>query len=515
MRPDAAAPMLSTVLRPLPAMACVLAACAAPPRPPAVAPPPALPTPAPAAVANVPAGRAVAAGLATGAPDEAPFRAMAIWWREALRQSSWLRITDDSGGGDRLELTVDPRARTATATWRHADGPTVLATIAFPDGDVPAAIDRLAVAARAAVGDATPATVACAAGVSARHEVVDAVADAIALLRDGGYGGARGILRAQRRRDARAPWLLEPLAACEAALGDHATALRLCDEALAETARLLPSTDHRLRRARLLALAALHPADAAAHDAELLALATTARADRPHDLEPLRSLATAHALRGEFAAAAPLADELLAADPDAANARLLAGYTALALGAPAAAADHFAAVRGRLPAATTLLPHACALFAAGQRDALRALLDRAVDDAVATRDPLEVDARRVRAALCLAAGDDPGLRAELRAILAWLVARPLALQARADEFQAQAALLAERGDADEVARLLALVDATPAAAALAPALAALRRALPAGDLAALRVRAPDDRVCLRGPWNPPLRGPEWQAATRR
>lgn len=507
--------MLSAVLRPLPAMACVLAACAAPPRPPEIAPPPAPPMPPPAAVASWPAGRAVAAGLAPGAPDEAPFRAMAVWWREALRQSSWLRVADGDSPADRFELAVDPRARSATAVWRHAGGPTVLATIAFPDGDVPAAIDRLAVAARAAVGDATPANVACAAGVSARHEVVDAVADAITLLRDGGFGGARGILRAQRRRDARAPWLLEPLAACEAALGDHATALRLCDEALAETARLLPTTQHRLRRARLLAQAALTPADAAACDAELLALATAARAERPHDVEPLRSLATAHALRGEFAAAAPLLDQLLAADPDAANARLLAGYAALALGAPAAAADHFAAVRGRLPAATTLLPHACALFAAGNRAALRDLLDRAVDDAAATRDPLELDARRMRAAHWLAIGDETALCAELRAILAWLVARPLALQARADEFQAQAALLAERGDADEVRRLLALVDATPAAAALAPALAALRRALAVGDLPALRARTPDAGVALRGPWNPPLRGPEWLAATRR
>lgn len=495
-------------------MACLLAACAMPPRPADPPPPREPPAPPQTPVADWESGRAVAAGLAAGAPDEAPFRAMAIWWREALRQSAWLRVADHDGVADRFELAVDPRARTATAIWRHSDGPTVLATLAFPDGDVPSAIDRLAVAARAAVGDTTPAPIASAAGVSPRHDVVDAVADAIALLRDGGFGGARGILRAQRRRDARAPWLLEPLAACEAAFGDHAAALRLCNEALAEPARLLPTTRHRLRRARLLAQAALTPATSAACDAELLALATADRMARPHDLEPLRSLATAHALRGEYAAATPLLDQLLACDPDAANASLLAGYAALALGAPAAAADHFAAVRGRLPAATTLLPHACALFAAGQREALRDLLDRAVDDAAASHDPLELDARRVRAALCLAGGDDAGLRAELRAILAWLVARPAALQGRADEFQAQAALLAERGDADEVLRLLALVEATPVAATLAPMIAALRRALPAGELAALRARTPDAHVALRGPWNPPLRGPEWLAATR-
>ena len=507
--------MLSAVLRPLPAMACLLAACAAP-RPAADGASPTAPTPpVAAAVAAWPAGRAVTAGLAPGAPDEAPFRAMACWWREALRQSAWLRVADEDGVADRFELAVDPRARTATAVWRNDTGPTVLATIAFPDGDVPAAIDRLAVAARSAVGDTTPATVGCAAGVSARHVVVDAVADAIALLRDGGFAGARGILRAQRRRDANAPWLLEPLAACEAALGNHAAALQLCDEALADTKRLLPTTQHRLRRARLLARAALSPDTASACDEELLALATAARAERPYDLEPLRSLATAHALRGDFGAAAPLLDRLLAIDPDAANARLLAGYTALALGQPAAASDHFAAVRGRMPAATTLLPHACALFAAGRRDALRELLDRAIDDAEAARDPLEVDARRMRAALCVAANDDAALRTELRAILAWLLARPQLLAARVAEFQAQAALLAERGDADEVARLLALAEATPAAGALAPTIAALRRAMPAGDLAALRARTPDARVTLRGPWHPPLRGPEWLAAVTR
>lgn len=506
--------MLARAVRPPLAVACLFAACAAPapsvPAPPSA--PPARIVPLPDAW---PAGRVATVGLVAGAPDEAPWRAMATWWREAIGQSPRLRCDDTLGAGDRLELSVDAHGRSATAFWRRGGEAIVLATVDFPDGDVPAAIDRLAAGARAAIGDEARAAVACAAGTSPRHDVVDACADARSLMRDGGFTGARRILRDARRRDGRAPWLLEPLAACEAALGDANAAVRLCDEALAAPQRLLPATRHRLHRTRLLALASLAPAEAAAHDAELLALANADRTARPFDLEPLRSAATAHALRGEFAAALPLVDQLLAAEPDAANARQLAGCAHLALGDPATAADHFAAVRGRLPAAVTMLPHAAALFAAGRRAELRERLDRAVEDAVAERSPFECDARRMRAALLLADGDATGLRAELRAILGWLVARPAALVARFDEFTAMAALLAEGGEQAEVERLLDRAAATAAGTTLTTIDAALRRAAAAGELAALRARTPDAQLRLRGPWRPTVCGPEWMAAAGR
>jgi tetratricopeptide (TPR) repeat protein len=506
--------MLAAAVRPTFAVCCLFAACASP-----IALPPAPLAEAPDAyVSSVAAwlpGHPVAAGLAAGAPDAAPWRAMAVWWREALRQSAHLRVDDFGTPADRLELAIDPVARTATATWRRGSATTLLAACDIRDGDVPAAIDRLARAARAAVGDESPAAVPCATGTSARHEVVDACSDALSLLRDGGFASARRILRDGRRRDARAPWLLEPLAACEAALGDAAAALRLCDEALAEPQRLLPTTRHRLQRTRLLAQAALTPDDAARCDAELLALAVADRAARPFDAEPLRSAATAHALRGEFAAALPLLDELLAHDPQAASARQLAGCARLALGEPATAADHFTAIGGRLPASVTLLPHATALFDAGRRAECRALVDRAVEEAASERSPFEVDARQMRAALLLADGDDSGLRAELRAILGWFVARPATLAARAVEFVAEAALLGERGDFAEVDRLLDLAAVTAAGPMLATAADDLRRAAAAGELAARRARTPDRTLRLRGPWHPPLRGPEWMAAQPR
>jgi hypothetical protein len=163
----------------------------------------------------------------------------------------------------------------------------------------------------------------------------------------------------------------------------------------------------------------------------------------------------------------------------------------------------------------TLLPQATALFDAGRRAECRALLDRAVADAAAERTPFEVDARQMRAALLLAQGDDAGLRAELRAILGWFVARPATLAARADEFVAEAALLGERGDFAEVDRLLDLAAGTAAGPMLATAADDLHRAAAAGELAARRARTPDRTLRLRGPWRPPMRGPEWMAALPR
>jgi hypothetical protein len=499
------------------ALAFLFAACAAGAPPPQSKAPPA-PGEPPAYVAEPgvawAAGHPFGAGLAPGAPDEAPWRAMAIWWREALRQSNTLRLDDTGAAADRLELGIDPNARQATAEWVRGGERTVIASVAFRDGNVPAAIDTLAVAARNAVGDASPAAVGCAAGTSARHEVVDAAADAVSLLRDGGFAGARRILRDGRRRDANAPWLLEPLAACEAALGDHATAERLCTEALAATSRLLPATRHRLQRTLSLARAAQQPlAAAAATDAELRRLGARDRRQRPHDLEPRRTEALATALAGDFDAAGPLLDDLLALDGDAPNTLALAGHVKLALGDPKAAAAHFAAVRGRLPAAATLLGHAEALFASGDRKALRELLDRALDDACTARDPYEVDVRQMRAALFLAEGDDAALRRELATILAWLVARPAALAARSADFRDLAALLAERGDRAEVERLSDRALLSAAGAAIAAAVDALRAAASPQEFAALRACKPDAQVRLRGPWTPPMRGPAWMAAT--
>src|SRR5690606_20099387 len=136
--------------------------------------------------------------------------------------------------------------------------------------------------------------------------VVLAVDDARALAHDGGFRAAERALRDARARDGASPFVLDGLAALALLRGEVALAERTALEALGYESRLLPSTRHRLARTMLLARASAAPDAAAARDRELLELGAAGQRERPHDPEPLLSLALALDFLGEFARARPL-----------------------------------------------------------------------------------------------------------------------------------------------------------------------------------------------------------------
>ena len=234
-------------------------------------PPPNVPV-----VASLPAGTPLRAGLATGTADTPVWRAAGILWREALRQSPHFDVLEPGNqpaGAVQVDLAIDEAAHALAAACRLPDGSQhTLAGAAFLDGDLPAAIDRLAWSTRLALGEAAPAPMPIGAALSTDIRAILDLEDGLDLLRDGGFGSAHRALLAARARDGGSPAILEALANIAMLNGDPKQAERLCLEALGYAARLAPVTQHRLARTLLLARSSLRPDDAGRHDAELLEL---------------------------------------------------------------------------------------------------------------------------------------------------------------------------------------------------------------------------------------------------
>jgi tetratricopeptide (TPR) repeat protein len=434
----------------------ILAGCQGPP-----ASPPRQPPVVPVVARWAPGTRCLAV-LAPGHADDLDHRAAAVWWREALRQSVAFDVVADGDGAaalPRLELTIDRAQQALAASWRTAAGPRVVAGTRIADGDLPAAIDDLAWRTRLALGEAAGPPLPIALATSPRPTVVVAVEDARALLRDGGFTAAVRALRQARAEDGAAPFVLEGLAATTLLLGDAPAAVRIAREALGYEARLLPVTAHRLARTLLLARATAEPRTAADRDRDLRLLGEVARRERPHDPEPVLSLAIAHNFLGDFAAALPLLDGLGQRLPEHAIVDYHLGWARLGTGDAAGAGSAFARAALRLPAPWVLLPQAIALHESGQQLELRALLARHRAEAEAAAAPLLYDLLRMQAAEAMLARALPAVREPLLAALHWLAQHPAALAMRAGEFAEQGTLAIRLGAGDELPALLAAVQA--------------------------------------------------------
>ncbi len=447
------------------AIAC-LCACAGPHVPPAGIPRPDVPL-----VVQWPAGTRFTSRLSKLVPDEPKWRAVAVQWREALRQSVAFELHEGEDEAlPALELHVDAIAGTWTASLFVQGKERILAgdrRAGTGNQDVADAVDRLAFAARLALGEPAPAPLPIARGTSLDANVLLAVADASELLRLGGFQAATRLLTEARRRDGGSPFVLEGLAALALLRNDAAAAERLAREALAYEGRLLPTVQHRLARTLLLARASLAAADAASFDQELLRLAATAQRERPHDPQPVLTQAIAHNFRGEFAAARPLLTDLQRRLPDQPIAGYHLGWACLGAGDAKAALPPFADAAVRLPIGWTLLPRAIALHEAGAHQELCDLLQQLRNDDAQEVVGLRLDVLRMQAAHALLRADVALARDHLLATLQWLAKHPLQLAQRGGELAEQGLLLVRLGGGDALPPLLAAIQEQHAGTAVA------------------------------------------------
>lgn len=428
-------------------------------------------------IAQLPAGTRLRAGLAAGTADTPVWRAAGILWREALRQSAHFDVVEPGNqqpGAVQVDLAIDDAAHALAAACRLPDGSQhTLAGAAFPDGDLPAAIDRLAWSARLALGEAAPAPLPVGAAVSTDIRAILDLEDGLDLLRDGGFGAAQRALLAARTRDGGSPAILEALANVAMLNGDPTQAERLCLEALGYTARLAPITQHRLARTLLLARSSLRPDDARRHDAELLELGRAGARERPHDPQCRLTMAIAHNLLGEFATARPLLEELAPRFPQQSLVAYHLGWACLGTGDSKAAAAHFEAAAVRLPMPWVTVPRALALRAAGQDDGLQVLLAQLVAEGDPATGHYVHDLRRMQAAHALLRGQPTAAVPILQADLDWLVAHPTALATRAGELAEQGEVLVRLGGAASLPPRLGAIQAQHPTTAVADACAYL------------------------------------------
>jgi tetratricopeptide (TPR) repeat protein len=440
----------------------------------AEAPPALLPPPDAVVVTTWPAGTAFRIELQAPVAilDSEAGRAAKLWWREALRQTVAFELRDDD---DRalpvLRLGLDVDARALAATLVDGSGARALAGASFATRELPAAIDELAWAVRLSLGEAVVRPLPVTLGTSRLPAVVLAVADAQALLRDGGIESARGLLQQARSRDGGSPFVLDGIAAVELLRGELAAAERAAIEALRYEQRLLPTTRHRLARTLLLTRASRQPDAAAEFDRELLRLGETGQRERPHDPQPEFTIALAHNFRGDFAAARPRLQSLRVRLPDQPMVAYHLGWACLGGGDAAAAVDPFEFAAARLPIPWLLLPRSIAWYEAGRGAELRTLLQRLRDDEDGLGHGLQHELCRMLAALALLDGDDAAARALLMADLQWLFEHPQALAQRIGEFAEQGALLVRLGGDDRLPGLLAAIQQQQAGSAVADACA--------------------------------------------
>lgn len=441
-----------------------LCACSAPDRPreePVGAP---VPEPQVQVAVRLPEGTRLRAQVVDGLPDDASWRAVGTWWREALAQTRRFSVAPSGApAATTVVLTVDAEAQALTATLRRIDEERLLAVSRFgPGSETPgllASLDHLAWSARRALGEAAARPMAVARATSADPRVVTAVEDAEGLVRTGAFGSAYDALKAARRRDGGAPFVLAPLAALDLLRGDARRARDVCREAVGYAARCSPTVQHRLARTLLLANAALEPEQAGDVDRELQRLATVARRERPHDDAPRYTEALAANFLADFERARPQLEELRRRLPEHGFVAYHLGWACLGTSDPRAAAEHLAEAASRLPLPWVVLPWAIALYESAQHDALRRLLERARRGAGASG--LEHQVLRMMAAHALLRGERARARGLLLDDLRWLVQHPLELDRRAGDFADAGAVLVRLGSAPELRSLVAAVQKLP------------------------------------------------------
>jgi tetratricopeptide (TPR) repeat protein len=419
------------------------------------------PTPEVAVVARLPAGTRVYASAANQLSEAPRWRAARTWWREALAQTATLSMARRASPGvAQIELRADPERGALTAHLRRGEDYEVLASVACDlqgsDATLRSAIDHLAWSARLALGEPAARPMPVHLITSADYRVVAAVEDAAALSETGAFGEAYDALRAARRRDGGAPFVLAPLAALELLRGDASRARDVSREAVRYPARCSPTTQHRLARTLLMANAALNPSRARASDVELERLSRVARGERPYDDEPLYTAALACNFLAKFEAARPLLEELHERSPERAFVSYHLGWACLGCGDAEAAASHLTDAARRLPTPWLLLPLCVALFDAGMHDALTAALSAANRDQDA-RGVLTHQILRIQAAHALLGGRHEEARACLIADLRHLVEHPLELAQRSGDFAEAGAVLVRLGSAPELPSLVAAV----------------------------------------------------------
>lgn len=399
--------------------------------------------------ARLPEGTALVAVLEPGLPDTVEHRALAVWWREALRLSERFALAERREGGEHpaadgrpLTLSADGDGRFVVRLGGEAE--VVLCTGTRGSRALPALVDELAWATRLALGEQVDAPSPVAEITSADPHVVTAIDDAHTLLQQGGFAAAHRTASQARRRDGGAPFVLEVLAACELLRGNLGVAERLCQEALGYERRLAPTTAHRLARNLLLARASLRPEDAARHDDELATLAEVFLRERPHDAEGVLTQALAHNFRAEFEQAEPLLRALRTRFPERALVDYHLGWARLALGEPRPAAEDLAVAARRLPAPWVLLPRAIALFESGQHDALLELL-RATEADYGRTGTLPHQILRMQAAHALLQNDRDTATQRVLEDLQWLADHPEVLQRAVGEFAEAGIVLVRLG----------------------------------------------------------------------
>jgi hypothetical protein len=426
-------------------------------------------------VVDLAPGSAIVTEVAAGLPDEPLWRAADVWWREALRQSAKLDVLDGKPARDAtvLRLAIDPAAHRLSAFCVAAGRPEqALAGEAFADGLLPAAIDRIAWAARLALGDDADVPVPTAACVSADALAVTAAVDGLQLMRDGALEGARRALRSARARDGASPFVLDGLAWL-ALLASDPAAERICVEALGYSARLSPTSQHRLARTLLLARSSQQPDHAPEHDRELLALAEAMQRERPYDPEGALSAAIAHDFLGDFAAARPLLQRLIVRMPDQAIVAYHLGWACLGTGDPVAAATHFGTAALRLPMPSVAVPRALSLYAAGDHQALDVLLARFVKECEGPTASHVHALVRMQSAHALLQNDLARSADLVLQDLNWLLAHPSVLESRAGELAEEGELLVRFGRAEALGPLLAAFQGQHPGTAVADACAYL------------------------------------------
>lgn len=438
------------------------------------------PTPQVPVVVQWPEGMTFVATVSRGLPDLPKWRALPIWWREALGQTERYapahRRLLDSQALPCLELTVQPQLSKLTATLRQDKEGRVLGSASFaPDSPTPdllLAIDYLAWCTRLALGEAAKEPKPVAAITSHDPKIVTAVDDAQKLMMTGGFASSHRVLRSARQRDGGSPFVLDRLAYLELLRGDADSAERISREALIYANRCSPTVQHRLARTLLMSRSARTPSDAEGYDRQLATLATVARRERPHDEEPVWSAALAHNFLGEFEAARPLLEKLRLRQPENPFIPYHLGWACLGMDDAKAAAGHLEEAAIRLPAPWVLLPRAIALYESDRHADLESLLDSVREEhGRSGSDSLNHQVLRMQAAHAILQNQPQRARQLLLEDLHWLQENPVALARRVGEFAETGVLLVRMGTSNELPMLLGTVQKQHAGTAVADACA--------------------------------------------
>ena len=424
------------------------------------------PTPDVAVVVPWSAGTRFTASVIGDLPDIPRWRAVSVWWQEAISQTERFSFAKQSVLNptdlQRCELTVDPKLMTLSVTLHASSQQVELARASFaPTSATPSlleAIDFVAWQTRLALGEKAAEPKPVAAITSANPKVVVAVADAVALMNDGGFSSSHRALRIARQRDGGAPFILDRLSYLELLRGDTDAAERISREALSYEERASQTVQHRLLRTLLMARSAKYANEAESFDQQLATLASVARLERPYDDEPVWTAALAHNFQGEFETARGLLEQLLLRKPGNPFIPYHLGWACLGMQDAAVAAEYLATAAVQLPEPWVLLPRAIALFESGLHEELEALLRRVLAESTRSdRDPLIHQVRRMQAAHAILQNQIDRARTLLFEDLNWLQRNPLVLTNHVGEFAEEGALLVRLGSSEELPVLLAAV----------------------------------------------------------